>query len=319
MRAVKPESAAKPDSPAAGPPAQERAAEPQGQAAAEPAVEEPVELLEQAAAALVEPAAPQELAEVARAVRQEPAAAARAVRQEPAAAARAVPRELAEVVQAALQEPVGAALVALREPAAAARAAPAGTSGGGAGGTAGTSGGGTGGTAGGGGAPALGTFADVRALFDTRCATCHNGTGGGATRVKLSDNFAGATPLSDADLYTTLTTALPGTVPSCIGQLLVVPNSVADSVIVSKVSSATPVCGAQMPFNCATIGNANAPCLTSDEINVITAWINADAHRTEHEASLAGLRRGIHGVGLGGRLRFGLWPQQRRQRGHHGG
>ena len=159
----------------------------------------------------------------------------------------------------------------------------AGTSGGGAGGTAGTAGtggGGAGGTAGSGGAPAVGTFAAVRELFDSRCASCHNGTDGSSTvltRVKLSDNFTGATPLSNADLYTTLTNPL-ASVPSCVTptHTLIVPNDVTDSFILTKLSSA-PTCGSQMPAGCADNTKPTFPCLTSDQLNIVTAWINAGA------------------------------------------
>jgi hypothetical protein len=95
--------------------------------------------------------------------------------------------------------------------------------------------------------------------------------------VKLSGNFAGATALSNADLYASLTTALPATVPTCSTKVLVVPSNVASSFIVTKVSSAAPGCGNQMPAGCATSGNATSPCLTSDQINTISAWIMAGA------------------------------------------
>ena len=90
--------------------------------------------------------------------------------------------------------------------------------------------------------------------------------------MKLSDVGTGTTALSDAELYASLTSALPVSVPSCSAQILVLPNNADGSVLVSKLSSATPVCGAQMPFNCAT---TNGPCLTSDQVNIVKAWINA--------------------------------------------
>ena len=128
----------------------------------------------------------------------------------------------------------------------------------------------------------MNSFAAVRNLFDTRCNGCHNGTAsglipGGATRVKLSANWSGTTTLSDADLYTTLTTALPGTVPTCSTMVLVAPSDLANSFIVTKVSSAVPGCGGQMPVGCATAGSVAAPCLTAGEIGIITGWINANA------------------------------------------
>jgi hypothetical protein len=90
--------------------------------------------------------------------------------------------------------------------------------------------------------------------------------------VKLSDNFTGATTLSDADLYAALTNPLPGTVPSCATNTLIVPNNTADSFILTKLSS-TPTCGVQMPAGCA----ASSTCLTSDQLNIISAWITAGA------------------------------------------
>ena len=90
--------------------------------------------------------------------------------------------------------------------------------------------------------------------------------------MQLSDIGAGAPALSNAALYTELTTALPDTVPTCIGVTLVVPSHTDTSIILKKVS-ATPTCGAQMPFGC----GASGTCLTTDQINVISSWIAGGA------------------------------------------
>ena len=153
-----------------------------------------------------------------------------------------------------------------------------GAGGGGAGGTAGASGsGGTSGSAGSGGAPAANSFAAVRLVFDTSCNSCHNGTGTGATRVKLSANFTGATPLSDTDLHATLTAALPDATATCGGKILVVPGDVASSFLVTKLTVDSPVCAAatnRMPFGCSTDASK---CLSDADIATIKGWITAGA------------------------------------------
>jgi hypothetical protein len=166
----------------------------------------------------------------------------------------------------------------------------------------------TGGISGAGGGGATPTFADVRAVFNARCGACHNGVGTAATRVKLDDiaaaagsggagnsagnggagnaagsggNAAGSggvggsgpTPLDDATLYNTLTTALVGT-PTCAGDILVVPSNLASSFIITKLTSDTPGCGQRMPAGCTSTPSS---CLTTDQLNTIQNWISGGA------------------------------------------
>ncbi|HEY5373081.1 MAG TPA: hypothetical protein VIK01_05310, partial [Polyangiaceae bacterium] len=153
----------------------------------------------------------------------------------------------------------------------------AGASGGGAGGVAGCGAtGGSAGTGGSGGAPAANSFAAVRAVFDSRCAGCHNGVGAAATRVKL-DDIGSCTTLSNADLYATLTTGLPDGTQTCGGKTLVVPSDLVNSFIVTKLTVDNPVCGTafnRMPLGCTT---TPAKCLTSDELTTIENWITGGA------------------------------------------
>jgi hypothetical protein len=83
------------------------------------------------------------------------------------------------------------------------------------------------------------------------------------------------TPLDDATLYNTLTTALSGT-PTCAGKTLVVPSDLANSFIVEKLTSDSPACGARMPAGCNSTTGA-AKCLDSTDLATIENWISGGA------------------------------------------
>jgi hypothetical protein len=156
------------------------------------------------------------------------------------------------------------------------------------------------------------TFAELRAVFDSRCGTCHNGVGNAATRVKLTDiaaaaagsggagNSAGSggagttaggagtstagggvggassapTPLDDATLYLSLTTALPEGTATCGGEVLVVPGDLATSFLITKLTSDSPGCGNRMPAGCSS---TPSKCLTPDQLDTIQNWISGGA------------------------------------------
>lgn len=159
-----------------------------------------------------------------------------------------------------------------------------GGAGGAAGGAGGAAGGAGGDPSGSGSTTGNAAFAAVRAVFDLRCAGCHNGTGNGAARVKLSAVGLNTTPLSDDELYAALTNPLPNTVPSCAGGTLVVPGSLANSQLISKLNDDTPTCGAptlpnnRMPRGNPACSSANTTnCLTDEQLAAITTWIAAGA------------------------------------------
>jgi hypothetical protein len=59
----------------------------------------------------------------------------------------------------------------------------------------------------------------------------------------------------------------------CMGKgTLIVPGNSATSILYSKISSATPVCGAQMPKGC-----KGTMCLSMADVATIKSWIDAGA------------------------------------------
>ncbi|HEY0467762.1 MAG TPA: hypothetical protein VGC79_26355, partial [Polyangiaceae bacterium] len=160
---------------------------------------------------------------------------------------------------------------------------PLGTGGGSAGsGSGGSSGGSAGHSAGGagGGSSSTATYADVKAIFSSSCATnkCH-------------DSASGHTNFKDGELHTTLTTALPSTAmfQMCKGTILATPGDAASSFIVKLVTgpgqSTCKNSGAdskvdRMPDKCggAAAGGVTPPkCLTTEQINTLSSWIAANA------------------------------------------
>ena len=135
---------------------------------------------------------------------------------------------------------------------------------GGAGGAAGggTAGGSSGGSGGGG---STATFAAVKTLITSKCATCHTSS-------------SGLVNFQSGDLYTTLTTALPTSLQYCKGDKLVTAND-ANSLLIRVVTAAT-MCSnngtmqnlARMPDNCS--GNN---CLSAAQIKTISDWVAAGA------------------------------------------
>jgi len=136
---------------------------------------------------------------------------------------------------------------------------PEGGSGGAGGGV--TAGDGAGGEAGGAGGAQSVRFQQVTALLTSRCAGCHNG---GDDKVELA---------FDDELYDRLTTPLPTGTRTCVGETLVVADNPASSFILEKISP-NPSCGNRMPNGC---GTEERPCLTDEEVALISSWINAGA------------------------------------------
>jgi hypothetical protein len=153
-----------------------------------------------------------------------------------------------------------------------------GAGGGGAGGGFGGSTGGTGGgSAGmGGGSAGMGTggaaptFAAVSALMGSNCAVsgCHDGS-------NMHANYK-------TNLYTVLTTPLPGTTDRCAGSTLVVPSNTAGSFLITAITKGgmCPKGGNQigrMPDSCSTTSSNPRACLTTAQIKTITDWVAAGA------------------------------------------
>jgi hypothetical protein len=151
--------------------------------------------------------------------------------------------------------------------------------GGGAGGSAaGSGGGGTGGSGGGGGTGGGGggvTFAQVKALLAMSCkgSMCHDA---GNTKQQIDWTT------SDG-LYMRLTTAIPDSVAHCVGNIPVVPSMPAQSLLVQAVTGPGKItCNkkgggtemiARMPDDCPT----DRPCLTPEQIKLISDWVAAGA------------------------------------------
>ena len=145
-----------------------------------------------------------------------------------------------------------------------------GTAFGGASGTSagGTSAGGTSAASAGGASPgsagAAATLADVQAIFDAHCVTCHDKTKGGLPTYPALSLVAG-----DSKAYLVNKPALE----TC-GGTFVVPGAPDQSYLLRKVSDATPCEGAQMPRPFEVI---KPPPLTATEIASIRSWISAGA------------------------------------------
>ena len=112
------------------------------------------------------------------------------------------------------------------------------------------------------------TFAMVYAdIISPTCLPCH-GPG-------MVGDSAGALDMSTQALaYSNLQKDASGSDCKASGLPLVVPGNAAMSLLVEKVESATPPCGAQMPFEC---GAGATPCLTAAQIQEIVDWINGGA------------------------------------------
>jgi hypothetical protein len=109
------------------------------------------------------------------------------------------------------------------------------------------------------------TFAAVYSMIlQPHCSMkCHTGA------AKPDGNLGLATQMM---AYMNLV-GKPASGMMCMGKgTLVVPGNSAMSILYSKVSSATPVCGAQMPKGC-----KGAMCLAMTDVDMIKAWIDAGA------------------------------------------
>ena len=158
--------------------------------------------------------------------------------------------------------------------------------GGGAGGSAGGSGGaggaggaggstaGSAGSSGSGGGTGV-TFTQVKALLAMSCkgSKCHDPGNEG----KQADW------ITSEGLYTRLTTPLPETTAHCVGNTPIVPNMPTMSLLVQAVTGPGKITCmkkgggtemiARMPDDCP----GDRPCLTPDQIKLITDWVAAGA------------------------------------------
>jgi hypothetical protein len=106
------------------------------------------------------------------------------------------------------------------------------------------------------------TFAQIyTAIISKQCLPCH-ATGGGAMMGKLDMS-------SEATAYTNLVGAM-AMGSACMGKgTLVVKGDSATSILYSKLSKATPICGTRMP---------HAPGrVTMGEIMMVMRWIDGGA------------------------------------------
>lgn len=115
------------------------------------------------------------------------------------------------------------------------------------------------------------TFTQVYADILTQygCATCHAPGGKGE---KFGNLNMSTKALAWANLV-----GVPAAGSSCATSNLerVVKDNAAESLIVQKVESAKPPCGAQMPLNC---GKTGAPsCLPESAVQELETWINGGA------------------------------------------
>lgn len=124
----------------------------------------------------------------------------------------------------------------------------------------------TGATAGSGGTTTAGvaTLADVQAIFDEHCVTCHDKSKGGLPTYPALSLVEG-----DSKAYLVNKAALE----TC-GGTYVVPGQPDQSYLVRKVSDPTPCEGVQMPRGFEVI---KPPALTAVEIATIRSWIAAGA------------------------------------------
>lgn len=122
-----------------------------------------------------------------------------------------------------------------------------------------------------GSAPA--TFATVSALLANNCAgsKCHGGT--------AEVNFTTA-----SGLYSRLTTPVASSIPHCAGTQLVAPGNTAGSFLLSviqgkstcKKGTGTESIG-RMPDGCSTTSSNPRACLTTAQIQTVSAWVAAGA------------------------------------------
>lgn len=131
------------------------------------------------------------------------------------------------------------------------------------------------------------TFTEVYAIISSRCVTCHQPGGGG---VNVGHLDLSSKALAYTDLLGTTGAGAPAagtsagssgaTCASMAGLLRVDPGSSASSLLWLKVNSklkavtvptTQPPCGSAMPA-----GATNGP-LTQEQVDLIAAWIDADA------------------------------------------
>jgi hypothetical protein len=105
------------------------------------------------------------------------------------------------------------------------------------------------------------TFADVMTILKAHCNGCH---GKPAAMAPAGFSIMG----DDAAVLANLTADATGPMCTGKGKRVVAANS-GMSILYSKISSATPTCGARMP--------RNMPALADKDIMTIKAWIDAGA------------------------------------------
>jgi hypothetical protein len=106
---------------------------------------------------------------------------------------------------------------------------------------------------------------DIYPIITTTCVPCHTAASGPSGGL----DFSG----SATAVYAKIVSQPPTTNASCTGlpsaTMLIEPMSTANSLIYSKISTDTPVCGGRMP-----LGGA----LTPAQITLFATWINTDAN-----------------------------------------
>jgi hypothetical protein len=114
------------------------------------------------------------------------------------------------------------------------------------------------------------TFAAVNAIMTASCAVsgCHDGSN---MHVSYKTN-----------LYSVLTTPLPGSTDRCAGSTLVVPSNTAGSFLITAITKggACPKGGnsiGRMPDNCSPTSTNPRACLSAAQIKTITDWVAAGA------------------------------------------
>ena len=132
-------------------------------------------------------------------------------------------------------------------------------------GAGGTSGSGMISCGGAGGTSALATWTNVRDVVDNTChgSDCHTK---GERALMLLDT--GSTPLSDADLYSTLTTFK--TDELCSSRVLVKPCAPQDSAFYLAQAG---MCGANLPYMPFGCSPAYDNCTPADKLEGIRQWI----------------------------------------------
>lgn len=109
----------------------------------------------------------------------------------------------------------------------------------------------------------------MKTLFSTSCGvgTCHNGP------PNTNLNYKGTT-----DLWTMLTTPIPGGVAHCVGSTLAVSKDQPGSYLLAVVKGDTQCQKGggnigRMPDNCTP--NGNTKCLTDAQVKILSDWIDA--------------------------------------------